>query len=92
MVGRRYAVLIAAVAAPSPTRSACRSPGKAGGKRQLVQLLPLDVEGVDRIDYVFPADSGYMHYLIDAQGEADNRYQIYPDLGPLLGLDDLTTP
>lgn len=62
-------------------------------ERQLEQLLPLDVEGVDRIDYVFAADAGYRHDVIDPQGEnADNLDQIYPTLGPLLGLDDLTAP
>ena len=62
-------------------------------ERQLEQLLPLDVEGVDRVDYVFPADAGYQHDLIDPEGEnADDLDQIYPALGPLLGLDDLTAP
>ena len=62
-------------------------------ERQLEQLLPLDVEGVDRIDYVFDADAGYKHDVIDPEGEnADNLDQIYPVLGPLLGLDELTAP
>lgn len=62
-------------------------------ERQLEQLLPLDVEGVDRIDYVFDADAGYKHDVIDPEGEnADNLDQIYPVLGPLLGLDNLTAP
>jgi pimeloyl-ACP methyl ester carboxylesterase len=62
-------------------------------ERQLEQLLPLDVEGVDRIDYVFAAEAGYKHDVIDPEGEnAENLDEIYPVLGPLLGLDDLTAP
>ena len=62
-------------------------------ERQLEQLLPLDVEGVDRTDYVFPADAGFRHDVIDPEGEnADDLDQIYPVLGPLLGLDDLAAP
>lgn len=62
-------------------------------ERQLEQLLPLDVEGVDRVDYVFDADDGYRHDVIDPEGEnAESLDEIYPVLGPLLGLPDLTAP
>ena len=71
--------------------SAVSNAGVYDVERQLEQLLPLDVEGVDRIDYVFDADDGYKHDLIDPEGEnAENLDEIYPVLGPLLGLDNLT--
>lgn len=62
-------------------------------ERQLEQLLRLDEPGVDRIDYVFAGDLRYKHDVIDPQGEnAENLAEIYPVLGPLIGLDGLTAP
>ena len=62
-------------------------------ERQLEQLLALDQPGVDRIDYVFADDLQYKHDVIDPQGEnAENLDEIYPVLGPLIGLDDLSAP
>lgn len=62
-------------------------------ERQLEQLLELDEPGVDRIDVVFPSDLQYKHDVIDPQGEnADKINEIYPVLGPLIGLDDLVAP
>lgn len=44
-----------------------------------------------RTDQVFLAEKGYGHDLIDPQGEdAENLPDIYPVLGPLLGLTELT--
>ena len=60
---------------------------------QLEQLLRLDVEGVDRVDHVFPAEAGFRHDIVDPAGEnAEHLDEIYPVLGGLLGLDGLTAP
>ncbi len=62
-------------------------------ERQLEQLLRLDEGGVDRIDYVFADELQFKHDVIDPQGEnAEQLDEIYPLLGPLIGLDDLTAP
>lgn len=62
-------------------------------ERQLERLLVLDEPGVDRIDLVFTEDQQFKHDVIDPQGEnADDLDEIYPLLGPLIGLDDLVAP
>ena len=62
-------------------------------ERQLEQLLRLDTEGGDRIDYVFASSDGYQHDVIDPEGEnADDLDEIYPVLGPLIGLPELSAP
>lgn len=45
-----------------------------------------------RVDEVFPAELGFGHDLIDPRGEnADNISVIYPVIGPLMGLPELTS-
>lgn len=62
-------------------------------ERQLEQLLALDEAGVDRVDYVFADELQYKHDVIDPQGEnAEDLSEIYPVLGPLIGLDGLSAP
>jgi len=42
---------------------------------------------------VFSADQGFKHDVVDPEGEnADRLDEIYPILGPLLGLPDLSAP
>jgi len=53
----------------------------------------LTSDGVERVDQEFAADLGYRHDLVDPEGEnAERLGEIYPQLGPLLGLTDLSAP
>ena len=43
--------------------------------------------------YAFPAADGYRHDVVDPEGEnAENLDEIYPVLGPLIGLPELSAP
>ncbi|MGB3185702.1 MAG: hypothetical protein WBG36_09725, partial [Ornithinimicrobium sp.] len=61
------------------------------GVRALAEEL--EPKAQERTDQVFPASDGFGHDLIDPEGE-DAQYlpEIYPVLGPLLGIPDLTYP
>ena len=48
---------------------------------------------VERVEQEFPADLRYQHDLVDPEGEnADALADIYPVLGPLIGLPDISAP
>ena len=48
---------------------------------------------VERVEQEFSADLQYRHDLVDPEGEnADSLVDIYPVLGPLLGLPELSAP
>jgi len=59
-------------------------------EQQLEHVLSVDYDANAEVNYVFPAEDGYKHDLIDPEGEnADVLAEIYAELGPLLGLDSL---
>jgi len=59
-------------------------------ERQLEHVLSVGHDADVEVDYVFPAEDGYRHDLIDPEGEnADALAEIYAELGPLMGLDSL---
>ena len=90
---RRETPLERLVVVTNENDAAVSNAGVYDVERQLEQLLALDQPGVDRIDYVFADDLQYKHDVIDPQGEnAENLDEIYPVLGPLIGLDDLSAP
>ena len=65
----------------------------AGVAAMADSLEVLLADPTDRVDYVFSADQGFKHDVVDPEGEnADRLDEIYPVLGPLLGLPDLTAP
>ena len=65
----------------------------AGVAAMADSLDVLLVDPSDRVDYVFSADQGFKHDVVDPEGEnADRLDEIYPILGPLLGLPDLSAP
>ncbi len=56
-------------------------------------LEPTLADPQDRLDYVFDAELGYRHDVVDPSGEnAEQLDDIYPVLGPLIGLPELRAP
>ena len=56
-------------------------------------LEPMLADDAGRQTYVFDAELGYRHDVVDPQGEnAEQLDAIYPVLGPLIGLPDLRAP
>jgi carboxylesterase len=64
------------------------------GAEALAQALePVLADDADRQAYVFDAELGYRHDVVDPQGEnAEQLDAIYPVLGPLMGLPELRAP
>ncbi|MGB9375509.1 MAG: alpha/beta fold hydrolase [Jiangellales bacterium] len=90
---RRETPLERLVVVTNENDAAVSNAGVYDVERQLEQLLRLDEGGVDRIDYVFADDLQLKHDVIDPQGEnAERLDEIYPLLGPLLGLPGLAAP
>lgn len=90
---RRETPLERLVVVTNENDAAVSNAGVYDVERQLEQLLRLDEGGVDRIDYVFADDLQLKHDVIDPRGEnAERLDEIYPLLGPLLGLPGLVAP